>query len=513
VSAAGGDTLPISTPFPDPGVFDISPDHSRLLIGSCPTSPEECRMYTFSVLGLSPQYMGNIRSPVTWSPDGKNVVYVKANSLYVAKSDGTEARKVATVAAGASPYYYPGGWPRWSPDGTRLRFTVSVQSSGPSLWEVSVDGRNLHALLPGWNNPAAECCGSWTPDGKYFLFQSSRGGTANIWAIREEDSVLRKASRKPVQLTTGPMSTLIPIPSNDGKKIFVVGAQVRGELVRYDTDSHQFTPYLSGISAMGVNFSRDGKWVTYTTYPEGVLWRSKVDGSERLQLTSPPLYSDQPRWSPDGTHIAFMGQQQPDGPFSVFVVLAAGGNLEQPIPGDHRGSNPSWSADGKSLLFGRDDVDQAPGLGRSDLEIVDLWTHVISKVPGSEELWCPRWSRDGRWIVAFSRAQDRIVLFDANAQKWAELTKIGVGYPIALVQGPEWSRQGDYIYFCGAPSEAGQPGAIFRIRMMDRKLEQLTTLKDFRDATGWMGLAPDDSPLLVRDSGAQDIYALDWDAP
>ena len=63
-------------------------------------------------------------------------------------------------------------------------------------------------------------------------------------------------------------------------------AQLRGELVRYDSASHQFTPYLSGMSAMGVNFSRDGKWVTYVAYPEGTLWRSKVDGSERLQLTS-----------------------------------------------------------------------------------------------------------------------------------------------------------------------------------------------------------------------------------
>jgi Tol biopolymer transport system component len=175
VSTAGGDTVPIQTSFPDPGVFDISPDRSKLLVGSCPTTPEECQIYTLSILGLLPQHIGNIRSPVTWSPDGKDVVYVQGTSLYRARSEGTELRKITTVAAGGTPYYYPGGWPRWSPDGTRLRFSVSTQSNGTSLWEVSPDGRNLHPLLRGWNNPPAECCGSWTPRREVFPFPVSAG--------------------------------------------------------------------------------------------------------------------------------------------------------------------------------------------------------------------------------------------------------------------------------------------------------------------------------------------------
>lgn len=91
-----------------------------------------------------------------------------------------------------------------------------------------------------------------------------------------------------------------PFPSKDGKQLFVVGRTSRGELVRYDAKTSQFAPFLSGISAEHVAFSKDGQPVAYVTYPEGILWRSKPDGSERLQLTYPPLYAVHPRWSPDG---------------------------------------------------------------------------------------------------------------------------------------------------------------------------------------------------------------------
>jgi len=501
VSTAGGDTLPVQTPFPDPVVKDILPNRSDLLVASCDALYQQnCALWVLPVLGRSPRRVGNIlASDAAWSPGGKGVVYVRGNGLYRVKIDGTESKEIVSVAAGGSPY-----WPRWSPDGTHLRFSVQTQSNGTSLWEVSADGKNLHPLFSGWNNPPSECCGSWTPDGRYFLFQSQRGGTTNIWVIREESSLFRKVSHEPLQLTTGPTSTSGPLPSIDGKKLFVVTTQARGELVRYDWALHQFTPYLLGISAACVNFSRDRQWVTYVTYPEYSLWRSKVDGSERLQLTFPPLSPMQPRWSPDGTRIAFMARQ-PGKPWSVYVISAQGGSPERPVPGDRDSADPNWSPDGNSLLFGRYPDDEPPGVGPMDLEIVDLQTHAISKVPGSEKLWSPRWSPDGRRILALG---DWLLLFEWKTQKWTELAKIGGA-------GPEWSREGDYIYFVGIPAP-GQPGGVFRVRISDRKLEQVVSLKDFRQAPGWggwVGLAPDDSPLLLRDAGTQDIHALDWEAP
>jgi eukaryotic-like serine/threonine-protein kinase len=504
VSTAGGDTVPIETSIRGPVVSDISPDRSELLIASCIAAlyQQECPVWILPVLGRSPRRLGNLRAAdATWSRDGNEVIYVQGSTLYRAKVDGTESRKIISVPGGTP------SWPRWSPDGSRLRFSVYAQNNGTSIWEVSADGRNLHQLLSGWNNPPTECCGNWSPDGKYFVFQSSRGGTTNLWAIREQSSLFRKGSYEPVQLTTGPTSTYSPQPSIDGKKLYAVTAQIRGELVRYNSRTEAFAPYLAGISALALHFSRDGKWMTYVSYPDFTLWRSRVDGTERLQLTSPPLFPMQPRWSPDGTRIAFMGQRSGK-PWTVYVVPADGGSPEQPMPGDHRGADPNWSPDGKSLLFGRFPADEPPGAGTLDLEIMDLRTQAISKIPGSEGLWSPRWSPDGRRILAFTTARDRVMLFDFNTLNWTELANIGIGWP-------EWSREGDYISFVGAAT-GGQRSGIFRVRVTDRKLEQTVSLKDFRQAPGWgdwAGLAPDDSPILLRDAGAQDIYALDWNAP
>ena len=55
------------------------------------------------------------------------------------------------------------------------------------------------------------------------------------------------------------MSLYSPIPGKDGKKLFVVGRTYRGELTRYDAKSGQFSPYLSGISAEYLDFSKDGQ--------------------------------------------------------------------------------------------------------------------------------------------------------------------------------------------------------------------------------------------------------------
>jgi Tol biopolymer transport system component len=290
------------------------------------------------------------------------------------------------------------------------------------------------------------------------------------------------------------------LPSKDGKKLFVVGALARGELTRYDMKSATFAPFLSGISADGVSFSRDGQWVTYVSFPDTTLWKSKADGSQRVQLTYPPLTPELPTWSPDGRQIAFYGFLPGQKLWKLYTVAADGGTPRELIPEDPLEEwDATWSADGTRIAFGG-----APANPNSAIRVLDLSTHQISTLPGSKGLFSPRWSPDGRSLIAMPFASRSLMLFDFASQKWEEIAKVSMGFP-------NWSKNGDYVYFL---HEADHP-SVMRIRIRDRKIEEVADLKNFRQ-TGywsvWLGMAPDDSPLLLRDTGTQDVYALDWQA-
>jgi len=500
VSSSGGDTVPIRTPLKSSFLFALSPNRTELLVGSLEPPADEMSLWVLSLPSGAPRRLGDLRAhDAAWSPDGTKIVYANGQDLYLANNDGSSSSKLVTVTDKA-------WWPRWSPDGNRLRFTLGDSRAGPtSLWEVAVDGSHLHPLLPRWNDPAGECCGDWTADGRYFVFSSSRGGTSNIWALRETEGLFRKATRVPVQLTTGPMSCYKPLPSQDGRKLFVVGSRPRGELIRYDQKSSQFVPYLSGISADWLAFSRDQEWIAYTTYPEAVLWRSKLSGGQRLQLSFSPVKAVLPRWSPDGKQIAFVGVTGKN--WTIYLVSAEGGSPVRLVPDDNlQETDPDWSPDGNSIVFGR----LPPVMGTSSsiaIHLFDIEKRKLSTIPGSDGLFTPRWSPDGRHIAAMSTDFQKLMLFDLRSNKWTRFVTPSISYL-------SWSRDGKYIYF---DTYLESDPAVYRLGIEDRKLEWLASLKNLGRVGGtygsWSGLTPDDSFLLTRDISSQEIYSIDWVAP
>src|ERR1700686_5258369 len=323
VSVTGGETSVIPTPIKNIRFSDISPDHSQLLVTTfAPTGSQELPFWVLPLPSGSPRRLGDfLGTGASWSPDDQELVFTKGSALYLAKADGGNPHLLVSTQGTPARASF-------SPDGSRIRFSIFRQANTQSLWEVRSDGSDLHQLFAGWHNPPSECCGRWTADGRYYIFESASGSENNLYALRESTGFFRKASPKPVQLTTGPLLYSTAVPALDGKKLLVQGMQQRGELVRYDGVAKQFVPFMGGISATDLAFSRDGKWVTYSAVPDATLWRSRVDGSERLQLTYPPWTAALPSWSPDGSQIAYI-TAQPGKPFKIFLVSAQGGSPEE----------------------------------------------------------------------------------------------------------------------------------------------------------------------------------------
>jgi Tol biopolymer transport system component len=504
VAVSGGETAILPISLPNPMIEDITASGSALLVSTSEgTAGQDDRVHEFdSVWALplpagSPHRMGDlVANSATWSPDASEIFFSAGQEIFNANSDGGNPRKLATGSGSVFGL-------RFSPDRRRLRFAVhDLKTDSDSLWELNRDGSGLHPLLPGWNESPQECCGNWTPDGKYFLFESFRAGRNNIWVLPERAHWFG-GHTEPVQLTNGPLDFTRPVPSRDGKRIFTLGVQPRGELVRYDGKTG-FVPYLGGISAVGLAFSPDGQWVAYISVPDQALWRSKVDGSERLQLTNTSvMWAALPRWSPDGKQIVFMGRKINTN-WRAYLVSPSGGTPRDLIPGSDAGFDPSWSSDGESIVLSMHNA----GMTARGISILDLKTEKVSDVPGAESLFSPRWSPDGKYIAAITTDSQKLMLFDRVSARWMELANMTtIGYP-------SWSHDGQYLYFDTILSE---DPAFFRIRISDHKLERLVSLKGVRRFWGelgqWTGLAPDDSPLLVRDTSSQEIYALDFKAP
>ena len=491
VASSGGEVVPIAAPSLSMQILSVSPDGASLLVSDEPGTAFDGPLWSLLILGGSPQRLADTQGHAgAWSPDSRKLVYARGKQLFLAKSDGTQSRKLVDTAGWATS-------PQWSPNGSSLRFTsLDQKTNATELWEVSADGKNLHALLPGWHDPPSECCGAWTHEGRNFVFASQ----GNIWELREHKSWRGTQSFEAAQLTSGPLSLASPVPSRDGKEIFVVGKKARGELLRYEALPKVLLPFLGGISAEHLSFSKNGEWVAYVMFPEGTLWRSKPDGTQRMQLSYPPLYASLPRWSPDGQQIVFFSVT-PGKPSRIYIVPFEGGNPKELLPDDdHPEADPCWSPDGASLVFGSQFSSAYSGI-----RILDLETHQLSTLPASEQAFSPRWSPDGKYIAALRGDSQGLLLFDVAKKKWSEVIKgRNVGFP-------EWSKDGKFVYFLSWPENPG----VFRMAMSNYAVELVADLKDFRP-TGywddWLGLDPHDAPLLMRDIGTQDVYALDSEA-
>ncbi len=243
-----------------------------------------------------------------WSPDGRQIAYVRGKAIVVAAADGGDARTLTEHPAGNS-------LPRWSPSGSQLAF-YSRRRGWSQIWLVDAGGGEPRRLTDA---PADNDDLQWSPAGDAIAYSSIRG------------------------------------PDLDHRDIYSVGA---------------------------------------------------TDGVERRLTSAPGCFNGAPAWSPDGSRIAFLSDE--DGWIHVYLMEATGSGRRQLTFGECEDGWPTlsrghlyWSPDGRRLAFAR------VRDGRLDAMQVDVNTGALQHFGSDDGFYQPfGWTVDGSRLLCLVSRPD-----------------------------------------------------------------------------------------------------------
>jgi len=495
VSTKGGEVSDIDTPSLGlPWIAGMSRDGSHLLMSNTTAQSVDNAFWIFSLPDGPERRIPGGYWWMWFSPRGDRVVYQTSSDLkqlFTARLDGSEVRTLMSLPGELGTYL------ALSPDGMRVRFATTDGRS----WESRQDGSGVRRFLSEFTTPV--CCGYWSRNGGLYVFSSQQEGVWNLWAISRSVWPFPGFESRPIQLTKGPMSFRFSTATDDGKRVFAIGETPRGELTVFDPASGIFSRYGSGLSAGFTDFSRDGQWIAYVTHPDGMLWRSRVDGSERMQLTFPPMGPILlPKWSPDGRFIVFTDWKDWDR--KIYLVSADGGAPLLLLSGDFRPMDPTWSPDGKSIAYGGPSIWDRKA---TEVRILNLETKQWQTVPGSQGLFSPRWSPDGRYIAAHSADQTRLFLYSFETRMWKQLPAPSPPHG-TYIGWESWSHDSRYLYFMVGSNiyKVTIPAGGVELAVSTASIDSICPVFAWGR---WFGLTPDDRILVLRDRSVEEVYALD----
>lgn len=477
--------LPITPRAPAFTLQDLSPDGQEFLLTAAAKNERNRFMplWTLRIADGSARRLGSIAATsAAYAPSGKSIAYSTPTELWIAQSDGSDPRRLVEIKDSLI------GSICWSADGARIRFSRSDPLSNFAVpWQINADGSDLRSLSPAAGNISMVPAG-WTNNGTIGIFFS----TGSLWARSE--TWLRKGGPAERLAEDGPEFDG-PIRVRSRNLFHAVGTDRLGEVQQYDPSKDTWAPVLDGISAEALEYSPDGQRVVYVTYPQRTLWVRQADGTRPIQLTNQPLVAAFPRWSRDGKRIVFSATESDDKPMRLYVVEADGGQLRPAVPSAPGSQGyPTWSPDGKSLLYGivtsslREEV---------YIRVANLQTGKVTKLPGSDGLFAPRWSPDGRTVAALRfMGGHTLMLMNVSDQQWREASTVQVDWPT-------WTADSNSILCKSGDS-------VLQYRLDLGKFETITTLEP-EESGGylkWLGVSHTGAPLRTLNRDSRQIYAL-----
>jgi eukaryotic-like serine/threonine-protein kinase len=492
MASGGGMIAPLHILEPGMKLVDISADGTKVLaIKLDPRDPtDRGTLWVSSILGGPPRKLSDhMAIAARWSPDGNSIVFADLKTLYTVDADGTNFREVWNAPGYVSDTSF-------SPDAQRLTATVGNPSERFwRLWNLGADGQKPHLVLPDWPMGVDQNSGGWTPDGQHFFFLSTREGRGNVYEVVPPRWFAFWMKPSAVRVTGNQVDIQAWTPARDSKHLFVLGQLEQGAMQVLDPRTSKFVPYLDGLPALQFTISPDRQWMAYTEFPTRFLWKSRLDGSNRLQLTNSLSVMEQ--WSRDGRFLVYSDYHK------LYLVSAEGGAPEKLIPGEEGDEiAPSWLPDGKSIAFSYLPYPDHPLTG---IHVIDLASRKVSVMPGSVGFFYPLWSPDGNFLAAMAANPSRMVLYSADTGTWRDLRRFDTTWGYWT-----WANDSKSIYM--TMTETNDDG-MYRLTIPQAVW---TKMSGFEGANVpgvsdvFPSLTADGRPALMSHTGVAQIYSLSW---
>ncbi len=490
MAVGGGPIVPMRILERGMVMLDISADTSKALGSKMDGEDTMGRgtLWTTAMLGGTPRKLSDhLANLARWGPDGRSVVFSDERVVYRIGADGEDLTKVWEAPKDVKDLAF-------SPDGRQLSVTVGTSPDIARLWRLSADGKNAQPLQFDWPADVDQHAGQWTPDGRHFLFSSNREGRNNVYELVAPRWFEFWRKPTPVRITGNQIPILASTPSRDSRGLFVLSRMDEGAMRAYDPRLKKLAPILDDLSMLGFVISPDREWMAYTEYPSRNLWKSKLDGSERLQLTH--SYSVMEQWSPDGKWLVYSDWK------NLFLVSSDGDAPEKLTPDGRTPIAPTWSSDGKTIAFSNFPYpDTLPRI-----EVIDLATRQISGMPKGEGYYYPSWSPDGKYLVAMAENPGRMALYSAATKTWKDLRAFPEQWGFW-----SWATDSNSLYmalFLGTATDG-----VYRMTIPRGEWEKLTGVEGINPGNSvetFVSLTREGQPAVMSRTGAAQIYLLHW---